>query len=224
MRNSYLRIKTTHPVVIGLEDAYKIINSVYRVRVKPNISFPSPVTLIPTYPDLPMEDVYPRQEETDTRELYLSEPGHAPNTASPGPNPAKGRVAYIPGDLDRSFWQMLNTDHSRLLRNTILWALNEAPTVTLQTKGIIDVSVWAQQKSMTVHLVNLTNPMYMKGPFREILPVDAGVRINIPGGRQLAGVRLLMSDTSPAVRHEGQAISLDVKGIEDHEIIALDFV
>jgi len=211
MRNSYLRIKTDthHAVLQGLEDSYKIINSVYRVKVKPNVSFPAPVTLIPTYPDLPMEDVYPRQEETDTRELYLRE--------------AKGRVAYIPGDLDRSFWQMLNTDHSRLLRNTILWALDEAPIVTLQTKGIIDVAVWAQKNSMTVHLVNLTNPMYMKGPFRDILPVDAGVHINIPPGRQLSAVRLLMSDTTPAVRRETGSISLDVKDIEDHEIIALDW-
>jgi hypothetical protein len=216
MRNSYLRIMTDthHPVLDGLEDSYKIINSVYRVKVKPNWSFPSPVTLIPTYPDLPMEDVYPRQEETNVRELYLSE--------TEPYNTRRSRVAYIPGDLDRSFWQMLSTDHSRLLRNTILWALDEAPIVTLETKGVIDVAVWAQKNSMTVHLVNLTNPMYMKGPFRDILPVDASVRINIPADRQLSGIRLLMKDTTPAIRHEGSSVSLDIKGIEDHEIIALD--
>ena len=37
--------------------------------------------------------------------------------------------------------------------------------------GVLDVSVWRQQRSMTVHLVNLTNPMMMKGPFRELIPV-----------------------------------------------------
>ena len=37
------------------------------------VDFPSPVTLVPTYPDLPMEDVYPRTGDTDTRELYLRE-------------------------------------------------------------------------------------------------------------------------------------------------------
>jgi len=222
MRNSYLRIKseTQHPVLQGLEDSYKIVNSVYRVKVKPNVSFPDAVTLIPTYPDLPMEDVYPRQEETDIRELFLREPAATAANSSPARG---GRVAYIPGDLDRSFWQMLNADHSRLLRNTIRWALDEPPIVALQTKGVIDVAVWAQKNSMTVHLVNLTNPMYMKGPFRDILPVDAGVRINIPGDRKLAGVRLLMSDTMPEIRHEGSSISLDIRGIEDHEIVALDF-
>jgi len=218
MRNSYLRIKneTGHPVLQGLEDSYKIINSVYRVKVKPNGSFPDPVTLIPTYPDLPMEDVYPRTEETGIRELYLREP--VATTAA-----KSGRVAYIPGDLDRSFWQMLSADHSRLLRNTIRWALDEPPIVTLQTRGIIDVAVWAQKNSMTVHLVNLTNPMYMKGTFRDILPVDARVRINIPGDRKLAAVHLLMSGGSPEIRQEATSISLDVKEIEDHEIIALDW-
>ena len=51
-----------------------------------------------------MEDVYPRVAETDTREVYLRQVG-------------KGRVAYLPGDLDRTFWKMLNVDHGRLLRN-----------------------------------------------------------------------------------------------------------
>ncbi len=138
MKNSYLRLKGDvgsgqfHPVLQGLEEAYKIINSVYRVKIQPDAAFPSPVTLIPSYPDLPMEDVYPRVEETDTRELYLRENG-------------KGRVAYIPGDLDRSFWQMMSTDHSRLLRNTIRWALEEEPVVGVQAPGIIDVTVWRQK-------------------------------------------------------------------------------
>ncbi|MDA0196787.1 MAG: hypothetical protein O2887_17195 [Bacteroidetes bacterium] len=35
---------------------------------------------------------------------------------------------------------------------------------------IIDVTAWRQENSMTVHLVNLTNPMMLKGPFRELIP------------------------------------------------------
>ena len=70
------------------------------------ISSQAPVTLIPTYPDLPMEQVYPRIPETDTRELYLREIG-------------KGRIAYFAGDIDRTFWQIMNTDHGKLLSNTI---------------------------------------------------------------------------------------------------------
>ncbi|MDB5248615.1 MAG: hypothetical protein JWQ40_3009 [Segetibacter sp.] len=215
LRNSYLRLKADagtkqfHPVVKGLEDAYKIVNTVHRVKVTPKGSFPSPVTLIPTYPDLPMEDVFARVPETDTRELYLREVG-------------KGRIAYIPGDLDRSFWQMLSTDHSLLLRNTIRWALNEEPIVGVQSPGIIDVAVWNQKSSMTVHLVNLTNPMMMKGPFKELIPVDAQVRIKVPENKRVTGVSLLMSGTKPTFENKGGMITLNVPKILDHEIVALD--
>jgi hypothetical protein len=215
MMNSYLRLKRDeitqqfHPVVKGLEDAYKIINTVYRVQVKPTINFPSPVTLIPSYPNLPMEDVYPREEETTTRELYLREVG-------------KGRIAYFPGDLDRSFWQIMSPDHSQLLRNTINWALNEEPIVEVQTEGIIDVTVWRQKNSMTVHLVNLTNPMMMKGPFKSLFPVDALVHIKIPGNKKVTGVSLLMSGSKPIVENKDGAIMLNSFKVIDHEIIALD--
>ncbi|MFH7813402.1 hypothetical protein ACH0C8_15945, partial [Acetobacter lovaniensis] len=91
MQNSYLSLdadpatKNHHAVLQGLEDAARIINGVFRVDVKPSRDFPSPLTLIPTYPDLPMEDVYPRVPHTDTRELYLRDLG-------------RSRVAYVPWD------------------------------------------------------------------------------------------------------------------------------
>ena len=62
-------------------------------------------------------------------------------------------------------------DHGRLLRNAVRWATNEAPPVEVDGPGVLDVTVWRQRESMTVHLVNLTNPMMMKGPLREIIPV-----------------------------------------------------
>ena len=217
MRNSYLKLKKDaatgafHPVLKELEDAYRIVNAIYHVKVKPQSqSLPSPVTLVPTYPDLPMEDVYPRIEETDIRELYLREIG-------------RGRVAYFPGDIDRTFWQLMADDHSRLLRSTILWALNEEPIVDVKCEGVVDVAVWRQKQSMTVHLVNLTNPMMMKGPFRKLFPVDATVEIKIPENNRVTGVRLLFSETVPKYEIRGNKITLNVTQIPDHEIVALDF-
>ena len=40
----------------------------------PTMAFPSPVTLIPTYPDLPMEHVYPRVPRTDSRDSRTMPP------------------------------------------------------------------------------------------------------------------------------------------------------
>jgi len=156
-----------------------------------------------------MEDVYPRIEETDIRELYLNDTG-------------RGRVAYFPGDIDRTFWQLMADDHGRLLRSTIKWALNEEPLVDVMTKGVVDVAAWRQKDSMTVHLVNLTNPMMMKGPFRDIFPVDAAVDIKIPDNTRVTGVRLLFSEKVPQYTTRGNRVSLYVSQIPDHEIVALD--
>ena len=49
--------------------------------------------------------------------------------------------------------------------------------------GVLDVTAWRQAGSMTVHLVNLTNPMMMKGPFRELIPVgEQQVVVQLPAG------------------------------------------
>ena len=203
--------KQFHPILNGLEDAYRIINGTHRVKVIPKTSFPAPVTLIPTYPDLPMEDVYPRVADTDIREVYLREIG-------------KGRLAYIPWDIDRSFWQILSRDHGRLLGNIIRWALNEESIVDVKGPGVIDVTVWQQQDSMTVHLVNLTNPMMMKGPFRELIPVNAEVGIVVPAHKKVGSVHLLMSEKKPAYEMKNGRITLKVPAIMDHEIVGIDFV
>lgn len=215
MQNSYLRLRKDetsgkfHPVLKGLEDAYRIINTVNTVNVIPRGTFPSPVTLIPSYPDLPMEDVYPRTPETNNRQLYLRENG-------------KTRIAYFPGDIDRTFWQIMGNDHGMLLRNTIQWALNEEPVAEVKGPGVIDVTVWKQENSMTVHLVNLTNPMMMKGPFREFIPVDQEVTVLIPSGKTVKSVSLLVRNQKTEYTSAPGKITLKVQGIEDHEIVGID--
>jgi hypothetical protein len=215
MQNSYLRLKKDsssgqyHPVLKELEDAYRIINTVNMVKVIPRATFPDPVTLIPTYPDLPMEDVYPRIPETNTRGLFLRETN-------------KGRIAYFPGDIDRTFWQILSADHGKLLRNTIRWALKEEPVIEVKGPGVLDVTVWRQQTSMTAHLVNLTNPMMMKGPFRELIPVGADISINIPQNTKVTAVKLLVSGKPATYFVKDNRIELNVSQILDHDIIGID--
>ena len=210
MRNSYLTLKGDSPVLAGLENAGRIINGIWRLEVTPKADFPSPVTLIPSYPDLPMEHVYPRVPETDTRELYLREIG-------------AGRIAYFPWDIDRAFWEIMNADHGRLLGNVIRWAMNEDPPVQVTGPGILDVTIWRQKQSMTVHLVNLTNPMMMKGPFRELVPVGGQrLRIRVPQGAKVKKVRLLVSDRAPRYKGSRGVVSLSVPSILDHEVVAIN--
>jgi Hypothetical glycosyl hydrolase 6/Beta-galactosidase trimerisation domain len=216
MQNSYLSLDTEsstgarHPVLAGLDDTPRIINGVFRLEVRPTIDFPSPVTLIPTYPDLPMEDVYPRVGHTTTRELYLRDLG-------------KSRVVYVPWDIDRTLWDVMCVDHLRLLRNAIEWAANEPAPAIVQGPGLIDVTVWRQRDSMTVHLVNLTNPMMMKGPLREVIPVGPQrVSVRLPDGTRPKKVQLLTAGKSVDFAMMGQGLTLTVPSIDVHEVVAID--
>jgi hypothetical protein len=216
MQNSYLSLDADpqtgarHPVLSGLEETTRIINGAFRLDVRPTRSFPSPLTLIPTYPDLPMEDVYPRVTHTETREIYLRDLGSS-------------RVVYVPWDIDRTFWEVLCLDHGRLLRNAVAWAMNEPQPVEVDGPGLLDVTVWRQRDSMTVHLVNLTNPMMMKGPLREAIPIGPQrVRIRMPDGRRARKVQLLTAGTTVPARSDAGVLTVTVPSIAIHEVIAID--
>jgi hypothetical protein len=186
--NSYLTLEKDpetgrfHPLLSGMEDATRIINGVNRVIVKPvEAGAYSPLRVVPTYPDLPMEEVFPRPATTNEAGVFTRQTG-------------RGRVVYFPWDVDRTFWEVLDVDHGKLLRNAVLWATIEPAPVSVKGAGVLDLSIWTQKNSMTVHLVNLTNPMMMKGPLREIIPVSRQhVRILIPNGRHITKVHLLVT-------------------------------
>ncbi len=212
MHNSYLTLGFGHPLLAGLEDATRIINGVNRVGVKTiDRSVMSPLTVVPSYPDLPMEEVYVRPTTSNDPGVLLREIG-------------QGRVVFFPWDIDRTFWEVLAVDHAKLLRNSVLWTTRGKLPLKVRGPGVLDVSLWMQQNSMTVHLVNLTNPMMMKGPVREIIPLSRqSVWVEVPAGKTIAGVRLLVSKEKAEYRIANGAVELDVPGIGLHEVIALDF-
>jgi len=130
---------------------------------------------------------------------------------------------YFPWDIDRVFWEVLSADNGTLLRNAVTWATNELPPVSVTGAGVLDVTMWRQKESLTVHLVNLTNPMMMKGPFRELIPVtQQKVQVMLPEGAKPRKVRLLAAGTSPRLERDGRLLKLTIPSILDHEIIAID--
>ncbi|HEY3624724.1 MAG TPA: alpha-amylase family protein [Terracidiphilus sp.] len=218
MLNSYLNVNKDpqtgayHPLLAGLEDAGRIINGSRRVHVNPHDeAMTSPLEVVPPYPDLPMEEVFPRPADAHDPGVFVREAD-------------RGRVVYFPWDIDRTFWDVLSVDHARLMRNAVVWATNEPAPLEVEGKGILDVAVWSQENSVSVHLVNLTNPMMMKGPVREVIPISRQVvRIRSPrDGRRVTGARLLVAGREIAFREEGGAIIVEVPAIELHEVIALD--
>jgi hypothetical protein len=214
MLNSYIRLE--HEALpgsawfAGLEDAPRIINGVTRLEVTPREKFAeTPFTLIPSYPDLPMEKVYPRVARTDVSCLYARQAG--------------GRVAYFPFDLDRTFWEVLCADHLKMMRNALTWAHNEAAPVEVDGPGLLDVTAWRNADAITIHLVNLTNPMAMKGPYRDFFPVGPHtVRVRMPAGVAAKRARLLAADKEVALERTGRGVSVTVPSIRDHEVLAIE--
>jgi hypothetical protein len=221
MLNSYLALEKEpraletngeHGLLRGFEDAGRIVNAANQVEVTAaDESGVAPLRVVPSYPDLPMESVFTRAGAAGKPGAYLRQVG-------------KGRVIYFPGDIDRTFWQVLDVDHGKLLRNAVEWATNEEARVLVEGNGILDVAVWEQKDSMTVHLVNLTNPMMMKGPVREIIPISRQkVSVRVPDGRRVRRVHLLVAGGEVAHRVEGERVVLDVPEIGLHEVVAVDF-
>jgi hypothetical protein len=201
-----------HPILRGLGHAPRIIHKVSRVEVTPRLAFgPMPLTLIPSYPELPMEMVYPRMTKTDVAQVFLRETGTG------------GRVVYFPWDIDRTFWEVLSGDHLALLRNAVDWATDEERPVTVTGPGVLDVTCWQQKASLTVHLVNLTNPMMMKGPICELMPVgEQQVRVRLPEGRKVEAVHLFAAGRTASVVRDGSSLIVTVPSVLDHEVVAMD--
>jgi hypothetical protein len=215
MHNAYLRLEHDtapgHPLLAGLEDAPRIIHGAWRINLTANEKFSAPpLTFIPPYPDLPMEKVFTKIPRTDIPQVFLREVG-------------QGRIGYFPWDLDRTFWDVLDVDHGKLLRNAIAWAMNEEQPVTVVGPGILDVTLWRQKNSLTVHLVNLTNPMMMKGPIRELIPIsEQRVRLRLPEGLSARTVRLLVANTTPLFQQANGWLEVIVPSILAHEVVAID--
>jgi hypothetical protein len=209
VKNSYLTPHPPHPLVRDLAGA-RIIGGVQQLHVTSHDVARPPLTLVPSYPDLPMERVYTKQEPTDISMVYCRDVG-------------KGRVVYFPFDLDRTFWEVLAGDHLALLRNAVTWAADEPQPLTVTGPGFLDIAYWRQNGSLTAHLVNMTNPMAMKGPYREIFPAGPFVvTMRLPAGANPKSVTLLENGKPAKFHREGDTLAVTVPRVALHEIVAVD--
>jgi type 1 glutamine amidotransferase len=211
VQNSYMTVHGPGPMTIGFDDAPRIMSGTKLVHVTPRPGLgKAALTLVPSYPDLPMEKVFSSTWQTDIPMVYARSFG-------------KGRVVYFPTDLDRTFWEISSGDHLALLRNAVLWAANETQPMSVTGPGMVDISYWRQANSVAAHLVNLTNPMAMGGYMREILPTGPyDVSLQLPAGAGVKRVRLLEAGTDVAARREGDRLLVRVPRLELHEIVAVD--
>ena len=100
---------------------------------------------------------------------------------------------------------------------------DEEPPVQVTGPGVLDVTAWQQQSSLTVFLASLTDPMMMKGPIHELLPVgEQQVHLRLPQGRGIARVHLRRLDQAPQVDKRDGYLTAVVPSVLYHEVIAIE--
>ncbi len=213
-QNTYLHIEDpTHSLFNGIENlasAQNLIGGTNQITVKQTAGAKPPLTRIPAVANLPMEKTFWTVDRTDIPEVLLNTVG-------------KGRVIYFPWDIDRLYWEVMAHDHGQLLRNAIDWAANEPLPIRVTGLGMFDVTVWRQQASMTVHLVNLTNPMAMRPQISQLIPSQPQtVAVDIPAGKRVTAVHTLMKTGPLPHTITNDTIHFTVPSVLDYEVVAID--
>ena len=168
-----------------------------------------PLTFVPAFPLFPPETAWMRQPNTDIPGLVLR-------------GGSKGRMAYMPADIDRRYARTNLPDHGNLLANLVRWALGERSGLEVHGPGLIDCHVYQQPGRAILHLVNLTNEGTWRGPLDELIAVGpVQVRVRLPGDVRGRTLQLLVSGEKPAMAVRQGWAEFQVKSILDHEAVVI---
>lgn len=165
----------------------------------------SPYQAVPAFPDLPMEEVYPRDVPADYEEALYRKVG-------------KGRVVFFNGDLGRCYWDYLLVDYRRLISNSVRWAIEGKDAVRVEGSGLIDVTAWRNEEGLMIHLVNMTTTNAMRGPASEILPmpnITLKVRNDLIKGDKV----LSLENVAVTVERGDEYTSVTLPVLKLHEVV-----
>ncbi|AQS60847.1 hypothetical protein AGRHK599_LOCUS2298 [Rhizobium rhizogenes] len=211
VKNTYVEISGDHPINDGYDGAERIMGGTRLIEVKPAAGTSTPFLYVPDFPDLPMEEVYPRKQ-ADGAAVIARETGKG------------GRTVYIPWNIGEIFWEVLAADHGRLVSNAVRWALGKAQRVEVEGPGVVDIAVRESEDGLAISLLNLTNPMMMKGPVRDNIPLSKQkVAVEIPNGKTLHRAWLVVADRAAELSIENGRAIITVPEIERLEVLHLNW-
>jgi hypothetical protein len=131
-------------------------------------------------------------------------------------------TVHIAFDIGSLFWETLQPDHGQLIGNAVTWALEEPGRVSVSGPGLHDIAVHENAAELAVCLVNLTNPMAMRGPIREFVPAGPlAVSVALPAGVHGASARLLVAGVERDVTVTAGRATVVVDSVELLEVVHL---
>ena len=203
----YGRIERSHPVLAGFADTNWLPGAQNRLPLRP---VQDPVlTVVPGFVQYPPELAYPPTPHTDEPAMVLRETGSS-------------RLAYFPGDIERTFWLTGHADPLRLLHNTIRWVTRDQSMVQVKGDGFIEMFAWETTPGYSVHLLNYTNANAHHGWLNSVYPLTPQrVSMKLPSGVKVKTVELLRADTRVPFRIESEVLTFSVPRVEDYEVAAV---
>ena len=200
-------IERQHPILSGFENTKWLPGAQNRVPLKPA---QDPVlTVVPGFVQYPPELAYPPVPHTDEPAVVLRELG-------------AGRIAYFPGDIERTFWLTGHGDLLRLLHNTIRWLTRDERVVDVEGDGFIEMLAWETAPGYAVHLLNYTNPNAHHCWLDSVYPLGAQkVSMRLPSGVKVKSVQLLRGEQTVPFRLDGDVLRFTVPRVDDYEIAAV---
>jgi hypothetical protein len=203
----YGRIERQHPILEGFSNTNWLPGAQNRVPLKP---VQNPVlTIVPGFVRYPPELAYPPVPHSDEPAVVLRETGSC-------------RMAYFPGDIERSYWLTGHDDLLRLLHNTIRWITRDERIVHVEGEGFIEMFSWETAPGYAVHLLNYTNPNTHHGWMQSIYPLGPQtVRMKLPQSVKVKSIELLKAGKSVAFGLESQVLQFTIPRVEDYEVAAI---
>ncbi len=167
-------------------------------------------TFVPAFPAYPPEHVWMREPRTDVPALIVNETG------------GRGRVAFVPADLDRRFGRDNLPDHADLLANLVRWAARDDLPLEVEGAGFVDCHLYRHADKLVLHLVNLTNAGTWRAAVDELIRVGPlNARVRLPAGIRGNRVQLLVSKRSLKAAVKNGWSVFEVPTILDHEVVVI---
>ena len=203
----YGRIERQHAILEGFANTNWLPGAQNRQPIKP---IENPVlTVVPGFVQYPPELAYPSSSRTSEPAVVLRESG-------------KSRVAYFPGDIERTFWLTGHGDLLRLMHNTIRWITRDESIVHVNGDGFIEIFAWETTPGYAIHLLNYTNPNAHHCWLQSVYPLGPqSVSMRLPAGVNVESVELLKSEGREPFHMEGDILRFTISGVGDYEVAAI---
>jgi hypothetical protein len=199
--------ESQHPILEGFSNTNWLPGAQNRIPLKPVQD--AVLTVVPGFVRYPPELAYPPVSHTNEPGVVLREFG-------------KSRIAYFPGDIERTYWLTGHGDLLRLMHNTIRWITGDERVVDVDGDGFVELFAWETEPGYTVHVLNYTSPHAHHGWMDSVYELGPQiVSLKLPPGVRVKSVELLCAESTVPFGMEDQVLRFTIPRIGDYEVAAV---